>query len=559
MHPIDPTKSTSEVARSEADLTKEISSKLATAVSEKQRLAIGLLLKQTLQHMSESGLLSVDTQKAALSAKNILPGEYTQLYIQDRIQQHRLQETLNNQPVKPMPLTTDTIRQWFSGQIIQTIVYQATQNGQASLLVNEKGYFSTGNFPLTDTQKSALKTLIPDGQVTTKTKDFLANSTVSSNQFINNLLDNKQIKDSQLVKIKTELPLQIGQQLLLQVNKNKGDISLQLNHPPRESHIISQLINQLATKQQAMPQLLASLREISVNVNQASSTFTEKFIQQVNKVIDQFPTLPQLSTAKEVKSTILNSGQFLENKIITTAVNKDIPSVDFKAALSQLVSLIKNNEAIVLPKTLPSHDVLYQSIAQQNKTFSIPTSPLFFQPPARVFHAQVQPPVIDSTLFQLNNHLLLQNRLLDQLEGVLSRIMLTQIQTREGGEQAFLNFEIPFRHNEQQEILQLKIREEIKDIEAKKGNKVWTVNLAFHLPSLGGIRIYITMDKHDLAIQFWTEEVNAQKLFQKYFYLLNDRLTAAGYTLSQLKAFHGMPEQAQEEIKNSHFIVDEKV
>ena len=122
-----------------------------------------------------------------------------------------------------------------------------------------------------------------------------------------------------------------------------------------------------------------------------------------------------------------------------------------------------------------------------------------------------------------------------------------------------LNFELPFRINDQTEVLQLKIREEFIEKETKKGNKIWTVNLAFHLPSLGGIRIYITMDKKDLAIQFWTEEHESQKLFQQYFYLLNERLTERGFTLSKLQAFHGVPEAAQEEQKFSPFIIDEKV
>ena len=99
----------------------------------------------------------------------------------------------------------------------------------------------------------------------------------------------------------------------------------------------------------------------------------------------------------------------------------------------------------------------------------------------------------------------------------------------------------------------------MQEKEAEKGNKIWTVNLAFHLPSLGGIRIYITLDKQDLAIQFWTEEKSSQKLFQQFFYLLNERLQESGFTISQLKAFHGIPESAQHEQKASQFIIDERV
>ena len=142
MQPIDTSKLSAEIRQSDSDISKEISSKMATVIADKQRAAIGLLLKQTLQRLSETGLLSVDTQKAILSAKNILPGEFTQLYIQDRVQQHKLAETLASQPVKPEQLTLGTIRQWFAGQVIQSIVYQPAQNGFASLLVNKSGQFN---------------------------------------------------------------------------------------------------------------------------------------------------------------------------------------------------------------------------------------------------------------------------------------------------------------------------------------------------------------------------------------------------------------------------------
>ena len=156
MDPIDLSKRSADINKVEPDSnsglnkdisskdisSKEINSKLTSALAEKQRLAIGLLLKQTLQNLSNEGLLSVNTQKAILSAKNILPGEFTQLYIQDRVQQHKLAETFATQQLKPAQLTIGTVNQWFSGQLIQSIVYQGPKNGTAALLVNNTGQFS---------------------------------------------------------------------------------------------------------------------------------------------------------------------------------------------------------------------------------------------------------------------------------------------------------------------------------------------------------------------------------------------------------------------------------
>ncbi len=211
MQPIDPSKLSTDIKKTEPDLNKEvnirelsskntssaeISNKITSAIANQQRLAIGVLLKQTLENLSSNGLLSINTQKAILSAKKILPGEFTQLYIQDRVQQHKLAEILAAQTIKPEQLTLGTLRQWFSGQVIQSIVYQAPQNNIALLLVNK-----SGKFP---------QNVIAD--------------------LNNKLITNDIIKQSQLVEIKTDLKLEPGQQLLLTVNKNASEISFQLKH-----------------------------------------------------------------------------------------------------------------------------------------------------------------------------------------------------------------------------------------------------------------------------------------------------------------------------------------
>jgi hypothetical protein len=392
------------------------------------------------------------------------------------------------------------------------------------------------------------------------------------------------------VQIKTNLTIEPGQQLLLQVNKNSSGVSFELKHTPKESNIISQYINQLVTRQQALPQLIASLKEVASQTNQANTFFTPNFKAQVESVLQQFPQLSQLSTGKEVKNAVQNSGLYLESKLrnpssppstintTTQAVNRQLQNIqanstpiqtpvinplnltaDLKAGLSRLVALIRNNEAIYIPKHLTAESSVYKNIAFDGLIKSQEQSTTFFNLPGNLTHAQVQKPVLDSNLLLLNNHLLFQNRVLDQLEGVISRIVVTQLQSRESSDQSFLNVEIPFRHNDQQEVMQLKIREEFKEKEAEQGNKIWTVNLAFDLDTLGGIRIYITLDKKDLAIQFWTEKVESQKLFQKYFSLLSERLTDSDFTLSQLTAFHGMPEEAEKEQAQSQFIIVERV
>lgn len=748
MHSIDPSKITAELKKTDAETAKEVNNKVNSTSVNKERLAIGQLLKQTLPNLLQKGLLSVNTQKAMLSAKQILPASYTQVYIQDKVVQQQRIESDNKSTqtaITLKQLTYGTVRQWISGQIIQAVVYQKSENGSAKLLVNSSGQFDTkilsqvslegkeqskveslksqvkaateilnkvtdklAQLPVTDKNPVAnstqaktetpqarikvtseilnivvakliqatltnqsqaanptqakteipqaqikvadklaqlpvtnqsqvanptqVKTETPQAQIKVATeilnkvlakfiqapvtdKNLVANpiqaktetpqaqikvATEILNKVFNNLsqpitqtlqqaskiekiilantpINNKIIQQSQLVQVKTDLPLQPGQQLLLHVDKKAGEVSFQIQHSPMESHKISQQINQHSLKQQALPQLLASLKEISTQINQSNTSFTAQFIKQVDKLIQQVPQLSDLSSVKEIKNVITNSGQFLENKLfisviqsmnlsdskskpITNSSINQLSQADLKSNLAQLVAMIQKNEALVFPKSLLSDSALYKSIEQKTKFNPGTNFTQAFDLPNKVVHAQVQAPAPDSNLSQLTSLLILQNKILAQLDGVLSRIIATQLTTRESRtEQVQINIEIPFRNNDQQEVLQLKIREQKKQSEAEKGNKIWTANMAFHLPSLGGIRIYITLDKQDLAMQFWTEEKNTQQLFQQYFSLLTERLYKAGFNISQLSVFHGIPDAAQKEQKNSTFIVDERV
>ncbi len=184
--------------------------------------------------------------------------------------------------------------------------------------------------------------------------------------------------------------------------------------------------------------------------------------------------------------------------------------------------MLQNGEALVLPKNVSTSGTAYNTMLQTQLQELQNQLQRFFELPAKVSHAQVQKPVkAELNLFLLNNPLVIQAHILDKLEGALARIVSTQLQSRESSDQAFYNFEIPFRHNNQTEVLQLKVREQFKQKEQQKGNKIWTVNLAFHLESMGGVRIYLTLDKLDLSIQIWTEEQHAQQLFQHFTSLKN--------------------------------------
>jgi len=139
MSSIDPSQTAAEVKKAEISTRQEMDQQISSTAVNKERALISQLLKQTLSRLTENGLLSVNIQKALLTAKQILPGEFTQLYIQNKVIQHKQGDQISS--LLPKELTLGTIRQWTTGQLIQSVVYQQTQNNLASLLVNSSGQF----------------------------------------------------------------------------------------------------------------------------------------------------------------------------------------------------------------------------------------------------------------------------------------------------------------------------------------------------------------------------------------------------------------------------------
>ena len=163
-------------------------------------------------------------------------------------------------------------------------------------------------------------------------------------------------------------------------------------------------------------------------------------------------------------------------------------------------------------------------------------------------------------LLQIANPLVFQHTLVQQLEGVMSRIVATQAAIREQADSNVnMALEIPFKFQDKSQVLQLKFTSEDKHENKSKG-KIWTANLAFELQSLGAMRIYLVLDGKEVSMQFWTEKQSTQQLFSENLIHLKNRLKIAGYHIKDFNVSQGIPEEAAEEVNSSNEgVIDERV
>lgn len=375
------------------------------------------------------------------------------------------------------------------------------------------------------------------------------------------------------------------------VNNLLQNISQTLNQTAKQG-VHFQHMEQFSQVSQKIPQLLTQLTSLTQaveqnrpnQINNISQPYPQKFVQAINQFIQQISEQftrnnQQFMSEKNlsfIRSQVNNFNQQLQqisqtinqsmtNNPVQSTINQQIAQ-DFRVNIQRLLGVLQQiptgsqgtmGQAIPASSSgqplNPLHNLLPGSESSQfDSTKEMPLA-------TKTKHAQVIP-AQQNPVFQLNNLASFQQAFAEQLEGVLSRLLATQAGNREQADSNInMTLEIPFRFQEKSQVLQLKMSSKKHGNDDTDG-KIWTANLAFELQSLGPIRVYVTLDDKDVAMQFWTENPSSQAIFKENFSLLTERLSAAGYRISQLGSYLGIPEEAQQEIKKNKLgVVDEHV
>lgn len=332
------------------------------------------------------------------------------------------------------------------------------------------------------------------------------------------------------------------------------------------SNLFSKLneVNQFVEK--TMPQqstINAYPKAYSQSINQILEVISKQFNEKNHTLLASKnhsyaqTQATQFSTQIQQINQALN--QAISNNTVQTAVNPQINN-DLKLNLQRLLSVLQElttTDRSYSP-TSQSKNKLASSLLLQHITSQEPELHRLVLP-TRNKHAQVIM-AQQSQLLQNTNPMIFQQTLIEQLEGVMSRIVATQAATREQSDSNInMALEIPFKFQDKSHVLQLKFTSKDKH-KNKSKDKIWSANLAFELQSLGAIRIYIVLDGKDVSMRFWTEKQSTQQIFAENFPLLKDRLKIAGYRINEMTASLGIPKEAEKEsAKNKNGIIDEHV
>jgi len=403
----------------------------------------------------------------------------------------------------------------------------------------------------------------------------------------------------QMVEAKTPIPLKQGQEVKLLV-KTAFDVSTNTTLTklpilsilktatlaPRENDIAGIKLRQFISVQQSFSQVQAIADTLTTD-----KKTHEKLPSPLKTLLTNLQSTLQVKTqnisATQLKQQILNSGIFLESKLIQQSTINTLSNTtnnslsnDFKYQLlsikSELMSLLpnknmsntshqhvlqltslinqentplRNTQAIflinklisLLPKT--SLTQISNFLNDSNSTSSIPKEINFLNKIIAFTFAQHIAPKVHE---QINYQLMLLE--LSQLvEQAISKVTSLQLQpmSRDGDNMLLLLFNLVFKDSSERFDIGYRIQEVGEEQKNEKQNpdeKHWSVTLDFNFKTLGKVQSTIDLIGNKITSKFNTEHKKTAKKIQQLFPLLKSSFINAGLNITHLSVENTLTE-----------------
>ena len=342
-------------------------------------------------------------------------------------------------------------------------------------------------------------------------------------------------------------PLRIGTLLSALVQDSQTLKFLPLSSRQEQLAVSQQLVSQ-QSRQGSLDGLLNMLQNLPPADDQTSSDLRAA----VDRLLANLPDVEQLSTPKGLAQALLNSGAFLEAKLLTGQNPSLTP--DMKGDLLKLIAQ--------LTPGLPGNTNLNAIIAANTLAQALPN----FVRNALGMLGQVSAKPVPGGFP-------LPDRLLQSLEGegdlehllrlaaaAVSRLQSHQLSsleqtgvTDDGRLLSTWQLEIPMRNLQDIVPLQVKFqREEApqeekqnerRDSERETKQQLWRVDLAFDMEPLGPMQIQAQLISGSLSSQLWAERPYTADLIETNLAALRQRLLDRGLNVGDLDCHLGTPPQ----------------
>ncbi len=296
-------------------------------------------------------------------------------------------------------------------------------------------------------------------------------------------------------------------------------------------------------KQKSILDLVETMIRLKNSGDQSSNrTILSANIQrQIAEYVNLLPGLKQLGQHQILKQNIVNSGLFLENKLMQVAGNKSsllnsVPAASIKTDLK--ASLLRIEQAIQSEVTVAKDQILtpvkLALVSKSSQNVPIP---------------QQTKPIDENPEIQLST-------LKNAVQAAISKVQVNQAQTIINNEHSMPQWliDLPFLHNKRAGLLELIVQQEkSRDEETSHADK-WTVSFNLSLESLGKITVQLSLSDNNLSSTIWAENPGTNQQINKNLLSLDARLQRAGLNVVALEQHPLTPARSGLELRSSSLI-----
>ena len=339
-------------------------------------------------------------------------------------------------------------------------------------------------------------------------------------------------------------PLRVGSLLSAQVQDAQTLNFVPLSGRQDQLAVAQQLAMQQG-RQASLEGLLSALQKLP-----ASNNMPDALRASIDKLLASLPTPAELSNPKTLGAALLNSGAFLEARLLNGQTQALAP--DMKATLLRLI-------AQILPG-VPANSAFTPAMAASSQAQAMPTFVRNALGMLGQVSAKPQPggfPLPKRGLPGGEDEDSLEH-LLKLAAAAISRLQSHQLssleqsgRTADGNLLTTWQLEIPMRNAHDVVALQIKFqREDPGEKQAQDTaesrevkDQLWRVELAFDLSPLGPLHVQAQLLRGNLSGQLWAQRASTAELIASQLGTLRQRLNDAGLSVTDLDCHQGIPPQ----------------
>jgi len=356
----------------------------------------------------------------------------------------------------------------------------------------------------------------------------------------------------------SNLPLQPGDHLELEVVSTHEGVAPRLkivSQSRSSTQLIAQTLRTLLPKQESMPQAFNKMKAL-INNPEILSRLPPTVVDPLVSLMDSLPLQSDLIHPDTLKTALRHSGLLHESlRTQSESSSKDAGPTDLKGKLLQLAQVLRTPPYVSQrPNHAPQPGIpsTKDNPSPPSKS-SLPEPPFnsHLERPSAKIPPGVQLPSIHKAVVREHNHteetLSTPEDPMDILSkktsAALARIVLDQLASlpKTEGSNTSWHFELPFRHGEIIETLQLIIQGEVPSQKNPPQEPCWSVIIKMEPPSLGKIEARVILQEGKLNVFLWSKSAHTNRLFKRYLEKLAENFLAQGLQPNQLQTMDGPP------------------